>query len=328
MIFAKLIVGAALAAAFIVVGGCAQPADCSPATNAEQSPTSAAGSVYVGSDDPYAAGSLAVRRRDLDACEFDNPVRLLVLAPDAPGDYPVVVFQHGFVTLNEAYTEILSHLASHGFVVVAPQMYEPGLGALLGRPTAADEAQQAAELLSWLRGGLAAAVGYMPATARLGLAGHSRGGYVAWLVLAADSTRAQAIAGVDPVGGTRDESGNQTPPELDLADISVPTLVIGLGLGGDCAPIGANHDFFYDASRSPAWHVVLPDAGHADVLDEATAAAAVSVCPGGPDRDAVRRTAAGLLVAFFRGSLQGDASANAYLSEASAAPAALEVESK
>lgn len=327
MIRIGLTLGAALAVAWIG-GGCAQPADCAPSTNTELSPVSASDSVYVGIGDPYSVGSLSVRRHELDACEFDNAVPLLVLAPEAPGDYPVVVFQHGFVTRNEAYGEMLSHLASHGFVVVAPQMYEPGLSALLGRPTAIDEAQQAAELLSWLPRGLATALGYAPATATLGLAGHSRGGYVAWLVLAGDPSRAQAIAGVDPVGGTRDSSGNQTPPQLDLSDISVPTLVLGMGLSGDCAPAGANHNFFYDASRSPAWHAVLPDAGHADMLDESTAAAAVNVCPGGPDRDAIRRATAGLLVAFFRGSLQGDASAYDSLSDAAGAPVTLEVESK
>jgi chlorophyllase len=109
---------------------------------------------------------------------------------------------------------------------------------------------------------------------------------------------------------------------------SLPTLVIGTGLGGNCAPAGDNHGQFYAASRSPAWHVVVPDAGHADMLDETTAITASSVCPGGSDRAAVRRLTAGLLVALFRGSLQGDASAYTYLTDTAAAPLKIEVETK
>ncbi len=189
-------------------------------------------------------------------------------------------------------------------------------------------AQTAAQVLNWLPTGLTATLGYTPATTRLGLAGHSRGGKVAWLVLVADPSRAQAIAGVDPVDGMGGPFGNQARVVQGPFTFTLPALVIGTGLGGSCAPAGDNHEQFYAASRSPACHVVIPEAGHADMLDEATAMTASSVCPGGPDRAAVRRTTAGLLVAFFRGSLQGDASAYACLTDVAVAPLTIEVESK
>ncbi len=151
---------------------------------------------------------------------------------------------------------------------------------------------------------------------------------MAWLVLVADPSRAQAVAGVDPVDGTGGPFGNQARVVQGPFAFSLPALVIGTGLGGSCAPAGDNHEQFYAASRSPAWHVVIPDAGHADMLDEATAISASSVCPGGPDRAAVRRLTAGLLVAFFRGSLQGDASAYTCLTDTVAAPMTIAVESK
>lgn len=320
---------AALAALFVSIGGCMPRSGCAEGPGrATTMPAPTAEPLYVGSNDPYSGGGLAIRRGTIPAREQGNNVPLLILAPDTPGSYPVVVFQHGFVIRNEAYTELLSHLASHGFVVVAPQMYEPGLAALLGHPKAAEEALAAAQVLSWVSAGLAATLGYSPAISHLGLAGHSRGGKVAWLVLVADPSRIRAVAGIDPVDGRGGPYGNQARVVQGPFAFSLPALVIGAGLGGACAPAGDNHERFYAASRPPAWHVLIPDAGHADMLDEATAITASRVCPGGPNRAAVRRLIAGLLVAFFRASLQGDPGAYSYLTDVAAAPLEIVVDSK
>ncbi len=320
---------AGLAALRAGIGCCPQPPVC-PQTQptAAAAPAAPSGPVYTGEGDPYAPGGLTVRTVSVAACEQGTPVPLLIFAPDVPRRYAVVLFQHGFVTRNEAYGEILQHLASHGFVVVAPQMYEPGVCALLGRPTAAEEAQLATQLLDWLPDGLSAVLGYTPEIGRLGLAGHSRGGKIAWLILAADASRAQSVAGVDSVDGTGGPFGNQPRVVQGPFAFSMPVLVVGTGLGGVCAPAGDNHEQFYAASASPAWHVIVPDYGHADMLDEAAAAAATRFCPGGPDRAGMRRLTAGLLAAFFRGSLQGDLVAYAYLTDVSRGPLAFEGEAK
>jgi chlorophyllase len=130
------------------------------------------------------------------------------------------------------------------------------------------------------------------------------------------------------VDGTGGPLGHQARVVQGSFAFSLPTLVIGTGLGGNCAPAGDNHEQFYAASAPPAWHIVVPNAGHADMLDEATALAASSLCPGGPDRAGMRRLTAGLLVAFFRGSLQGDAAAFAYLTDRAGAPLPIESEVK
>lgn len=288
------------------------------------------GELYVGHADPYAPGPLSVRTVSVARCEAGAPIALLIHTPETPGTYAVVVFQHGFLARNSAYTEILRALASHGFIVVAPQMYAPGVPALLGCPTAAAEAELATALLDWLPGHLDDLTGQHARTDRLGLAGHSRGGKVAWLVLVADPTRAQAIAGVDPVDGTGGPRGNQARVVNGPFSFACPALVIGTGRGGDCAPAGDNHEQFYAASAAPAWHVVVPDAGHADMLDADSAAASLGtlVCARGSDPAAMRRLTAGLLTAFFRASLQGDATAFSYLTNADAAPLPIEAASK
>ena len=326
---AKPIYVAIVASLLVATAGCLEPTAC-PDTHspAAAHPPEGLGEVHVGQGDPYLPGPVAFRKLTITRCEHGTPVELLILTPKISGAYPVVVFQHGFMALNESYGEVLRQLASHGFVVVAPQMYEPGLAALLGRPTAAEEAATVAQLLDWLPGGLPVVLDYTPALDRVGLAGHSRGGKVAWGVLVADASRAMAIAGIDPVDGTGGPLGTQARIVQGPFNFSLPTLVIGTGLGGSCAPAGDNHEQFYTASVPPAWHIVVPGQGHGDMLDEEAAAAAAWLCPSGPDRMGMRRLTAGLLAAFFRASLQGDAAAYTYLTEISSVPLPIQIETK
>jgi hypothetical protein len=50
------------------------------------------------------------------------PKPLLIAVPKAKGKYPVVQFHHGFTLQNNFYSQLIAHLASHGFIVVAPQV--------------------------------------------------------------------------------------------------------------------------------------------------------------------------------------------------------------
>jgi len=51
---------------------------------------------------------------------------LLIAVPTVEGnvdkEFPVVQFQHGFWMENTYYGQIISHIASYGFIVVAPQV--------------------------------------------------------------------------------------------------------------------------------------------------------------------------------------------------------------
>jgi chlorophyllase len=300
-----------------------------PCTLTDSSPNSVIDTsqpLFVDTGDPYEPGPMAVQTLKIKQCEDTAPFPLQIYAPETPGAYPVVVFQHGFLARNSSYSEILRHLASHGFIVVAPQMYEPSLWALLGHPTAAQESDWVLLVLDWLPGHLDNVTGLNARTDRLGLAGHSRGGKVIWQVMVGDPTRGKAIAGVDPVDGTGGPLGNQPRVIQGSFAFSVPALVIGTGLRGSCAPEGDNHVQFYAASNSPAWHVVAVDQGHTDMLDEGSFG--TSFCPGGPNRAGMRRLTAGLLVAFFRGSLQGDPAAYGYLTDTTAAPIPITAEAK
>ena len=103
----------------------------------------------------------------------------------------LVVFFHGFMTTPTAYRTVLGALADERTVVVAPRMYRPGPAALAGHPTATQEAAVGASIVDELRRS------YSPA--ELWLAGHSRGGQVAWIV--AGDTTPDGLIVVDPVDG-------------------------------------------------------------------------------------------------------------------------------
>ena len=51
------------------------------------------------------------------------PAHLFVVAPSVGGHYPVLLFKHGTFLANCAYSQLLLHIASYGYIVVAPQVY-------------------------------------------------------------------------------------------------------------------------------------------------------------------------------------------------------------
>uniref|UniRef100_J3N2Q9 Uncharacterized protein n=1 Tax=Oryza brachyantha TaxID=4533 RepID=J3N2Q9_ORYBR len=72
------------------------------------------------------------------------PKPLLVAAPREAGEYPVVLFLHGYLANNSFYSQLLEHVASHGFVVVGPQLYA------ISGPGTTDEINSAAAVINWL----------------------------------------------------------------------------------------------------------------------------------------------------------------------------------
>ena len=168
-----------------------------------------------------------------------------------------MVFFHGFMTTPSAYRTVLGALADDRSVVVAPRMYRPGPAVLAGHPTATQEAVAAASIVEELRRS------YAPR--RLWLAGHSRGGQVAWI--AAGETMPDGLIVVDPVDGGGPKS-TRLHATATPARFASRTLVIGAGDAGRCAPDPVNHEVFAAAAPLGATHVVVRGMGHADLLDD------------------------------------------------------------
>ena len=281
--------------------------------------------IYVGQGSPYAPGALQVQLHQIPAGLDGAPVAMEIHAPTDPaGRYAVVVFQHGFLMANRFYRQLAERIASHGFVVVAPQMY-PADSIPIGKPTWQQEVATASANLAWIQTHLAEALALDLDPERLGLVGHSRGGKVAWGLLEADPAAALAVAGLDPVDG---ELGGGRLITGAFA-FTGPSLIVGTGLGEvaggpfspACAPIGDNHAQFFAASAAPSWHVTATDHGHNDLLDDAPQGCFLvcDVCPG-LERPGFRDLTGGLVVALMRAILQGDEAALDTLEDEANAP--------
>lgn len=99
----------------------------------ENSPNFAHGGIYE--DGPYKveivnvdhsseSSTCCAKGRVAAAVTSTNfpPKPLIVAIPKDEGDYPVVQFHHGFTLQNMFYSQLIAHVASYGFIVVAPQV--------------------------------------------------------------------------------------------------------------------------------------------------------------------------------------------------------------
>ena len=288
--------------------------------------------LYKGSGDPYDAGPLTIKTINVTSGQSGAPKAMQIHHPQEAGEYAVVAFQHGFLVSGTWYSDMLKHVASHGFIVVAPQMYNADSNPI-GKPKTPEEAADGVLVYDWLPANLGALTGVTPRMDHFGLAGHSRGGKVIWTVLKGDSSRAKAVAGVDPVDGTGGPMGGEERIISGPFNFPFPSYALGTGKGPTglqpCAPAGDNHVQFYGASASPAWHVVATDYGHMDMLNANNSCGLTcSVCAAGQNKPNMVKLTGGMLAAFFRGSLQGDTAAFDWLTDVGKAPATITAESK
>uniref|UniRef100_A0A804LZJ5 Chlorophyllase n=1 Tax=Zea mays TaxID=4577 RepID=A0A804LZJ5_MAIZE len=72
-------------------------------------------------DEARAPPRCAVRSSPSSAASLP-PKPLLVAAPRETGEYPVILFLHGYLAVNSFYSQLFEHVASHGFIVVGPQV--------------------------------------------------------------------------------------------------------------------------------------------------------------------------------------------------------------
>jgi chlorophyllase len=279
---------------------------------------------YISPGTFYEQGELSVTLTTIP--ETTAPVELDVYTPSSPDIYPVIIFQHGFSGSIKGYEAISTQLASHGFVVVLPQMYPPGdFGAA---PTPEEEAALGVEIISWIETNINTYIPVTGDTSLLGLAGHSRGGQTAYRMALLVPEKVKALSGVDPVDGL--ELFGQTLAITGPLTFDIPTYILGTGLGPivvdnflACAPEEVGPVHFYCANPDPTWLVVATTHGHADMIDEEDF---TEFCPGGPDRQGMRALTGGTLAAFFSGTLQGNESALMVLSDPGSAPVPVTME--
>ncbi|KAK6914006.1 Chlorophyllase [Dillenia turbinata] len=248
------------------------------------------------------------------------PKPLLIALPSEKGEFPTLLLLHGYLLYNSFYSQLIQHIASHGFIVIAPQLYT------VAGPDTSEEIKCAAAITNWLFQGLQRFLPshVHPNLSKLGLAGHSRGGKVAFalaLQKPSPSSKFSALIGIDPVDGMG--KGQQTPPPVltyvpHSFDLDMAVMVIGSGLGEirrnplfpPCAPKGVNHEDFFRECCKPACYFVAKDYGHVDMLDDETKGirgrSTYCLCKNGKSREPMRRFVGGIIVAFMKAYLSND----------------------
>ncbi|XP_061371376.1 chlorophyllase-2-like isoform X2 [Gastrolobium bilobum] len=270
-----------------------------------------------------------LQRVDSDSCTHDGtlldsspPKSLLIATPLEAGEFSLLLFLHGYLLNNSFYSQLMQHIASHGFLVIAPQLYT------VAGPDTSDEIHSAAAITNWLSEGLCKFLppNVIPNFGKLALAGHSRGGKTAFALALrklniTTNLKFSALIGVDPVDGM--DKGKQTPPPVltyvpHSFDFDMATMVIGSGLGElkrnplfpPCAPKGVNHEDFFNECQKPSWYFVAKDYGHCDMLDDDTKGirgkATYCLCKNGESRKPMRSFVGGAIVAFLKAYLHGD----------------------
>ncbi|HYI60381.1 MAG TPA: dienelactone hydrolase family protein [Acidimicrobiales bacterium] len=191
-----------------------------------------------------------------------RPVHPVPAAPGAAPDraaapYPVVLFSHGFAGFPEQSADLVTHLASWGYVVAAPDHVERSLSGLLGTaaqgvPRRDDPEVLAATLdLVLARATVAGPLEGMVDGTRVGVAGHSAGASAAYRLAATDE-RVDAFAAYS-VGSGQGDRALPEPP-------AVPGLVMVGEDDGIIEPRATRAVF--EAMEPPKYMASIADSGH------------------------------------------------------------------
>ncbi|GAU41496.1 hypothetical protein TSUD_13780 [Trifolium subterraneum] len=250
------------------------------------------------------------------------PKPLLVAAPIEGGEFPLLLFLHGYLMYNLFYSQLIQHVASHGFIVIAPQLYK------VAGPDIYGDIYSVVAITNWLSKGLNKILppNIIPNLDKVALGGHSRGGKTSFAIALrklniTTDLKFSAIIGVDPIDGI--DTGLQTaPPILTYVphsfNLDMATLVIGSGLGDirknllfpPCSPKGINHENYFNECNKPSWHFVAEHYGHTDMMDDDTKGVkgmmSYCFCINGESRKPMRIFVGGVMVAFLKAYIVGD----------------------
>ena len=220
-----------------------------------------------------------------------------VYMPSSPGKHPLVSLSPGLLQPAIAYAAYASRLASYGVAVIVRD--DPGVGTL----TSDVEADVSYAVATWLPSAHADAIDF----AKVGLAGHSRGGK-ATLISAERGLQGKVVAwfGLDPVDATTLNGGEQA---LDtIGTIGIPTTYLGASVSSSCSPASVGYTVLYPASPSPSVSITGVGAGHTQLQDQANCNACAICTPAGTaDPKVVLAYAVRYMTAFFARELLGDA---------------------
>ena len=254
------------------------------------------------------------------------------------GRFPLVAFSHGYSGHRRQSTFFCTHLASHGYVVVsadhAGNTVLDALQAFLGgkRPDPRVQLEQFVEIrpadvmfvLDQVLAGALDGVGDLVDAGRIGMTGHSFGGWTTLAVTARDR-RVRAALPLAPAGGAAPVGADVLGRALDFGwGRDVPTLFL-VAEYDSILPLPGMHEL-HGRTQASKRMVILKDADHLHFCDNveqvhemfrtmptdplfATVAKQIKpigeLCPGAHAHDFIR----GLGLAHLDAVLKGDETA-------------------
>ena len=228
-----------------------------------------------------------------------------VFLPATDGPRPLVSLSPGLLQNANAYDAYAQRLASHGIAAVTRD--DPGVLS----PTTDVTADILYVVSTWLPAENADAASPLFGRvdlARIGLAGHSRGGKAS--LIAAENGAGIAWFGLDPVDAAEFSGGVQAREHL--ADIHVPTAFLGMAVSSSCSPASDNYQVLFAGMPSPSVALTGVNAGHTD-LESADQCTFCGGCTphGTADPATVLHYSVRYVTAFFARELLGDAAVGA-----------------
>ena len=180
--------------------------------------------------------------------------------PAADGPYPVVLFSHGYAGFPEQSADLVTHLASWGFVVVAPDHVERSLSGLLGvAARGVPKLEDPAVLSQSLDAAIAdseraeSPLNGMVDVDKVAVAGHSAGAGASYRE-ASQELRIKAFIAYSI--GIGDPDGGEEPPPVP----TVPGMVMA-GTDDGIIAFDASEQV-YDGMGAPKYLVSIEGAGH------------------------------------------------------------------
>jgi dienelactone hydrolase len=242
--------------------------------------------IWYPATSPYRGQDLSDRTRDefsiIPALPAMRQNAVREAEPTSSGPLPLILQSHGGYGHRREMSHLAVHLASHGYLVAAPDYPGDNIEDTFSSPdepaaiakapidqSARNRPRQAADFLEQVMA-LAPSMGLEVNESQIGACGMSMGGFTS-LALNSVSRRSSAAFVVCPMYGTRSMVPQirrlQSLLSLDDWGRAVPTLV----LSGAADPIVAAADVrdLYKRLRAPKQLVIVGGAGHVHFADHA-----------------------------------------------------------